>query len=195
MRMFAVGNPSRRPSFSPATTRPRIEYARPNKSRAARKSPAASAARTPLELTRTSSTHTDGTSSSANRPASAAACSSATLPAPPRPKRKSWPTTTADAAKRSASRFTNCSPLSCRSFSSKRSTHRHVQIRTLEHAPALAQIREPRRRILRRAGAGIRAAAARTSASSRACRPAPRARRRARSARRARGGCHRSCRP
>ena len=70
-------------------------------------SPAASAARTPLELTRVSSMHTDGTSSSANLPASAAARKSAMLPAPPRPKRKSWPTTTADAWNRSDSRATN----------------------------------------------------------------------------------------
>jgi hypothetical protein len=45
------------------------------------------------------------------------------LPAPPRPKRKSCPTTTADAPKRVFNRSTNCSPLNCRNFSSKRSTH------------------------------------------------------------------------
>ena len=150
MRMFAVGYPSRRPSCSPAhhaaahRIRPAQQVAR------AAKSAAASAVRTPLELTRMSSMHTDGTSSSSNLPrfgrraqqrdaARTAAPETKILAHHHRRRREALGEQLHELL---AGELTQLLV---------EAQHAHVvQVRTLEHPPALAKIREPRRRILRR---------------------------------------------
>ena len=72
------------------------------------------------------------------------------LPAPPRPKRKSCPTTTAEAPKRIRQQFDELLTGELPQLLVE-AQHAHVvQVRTLEHAPAFAKIREPRRRVLPR---------------------------------------------
>ena len=151
IRMLAVGKPHVRPSCCPGTTRPRIEYGRPSRRAAPTRSRASSAARMPELLTRAESAATGAITSTSKPSLAPASRRKLALAAPPRPKWKSWPTTTPRACRRSVSKRTNASPSMPRSRASKRSSMRASR-------PLPASNRTRSRRLVSRAGgsAGVR---------------------------------------